>query len=201
MANSLLRVRNGASTSDNCMYSFPEICSSVSCQIRTLEMGSLSRFEPLFLLRLLPPDQAWPFFAILHPPLSLRSAACGSESWMRPRFRSILKLAFGNPRLQSSKCFFDLGHKATPDGLLFIHPSGRAAQVIGLFASRNLDLLDLHFWSHPFVIILEQFLFKLLQFAARGTHQILSAALADGHPVLFTHHATIEDPDPCTFPC
>src|SRR5271167_1156190 len=68
MANSLLRVRNGASTSDNCMYSFPEICSSVSCQIRTLEMGSLSRFEPLFLLRLLPPDQAWPFFAILHPP-------------------------------------------------------------------------------------------------------------------------------------
>src|SRR5271167_2810611 len=82
-------------------------------------------------------------------PLSLRSAACGSESWMRPRFRSILKLAFGNPRLQSSKCFFDLGHKATPDGLLFIHPSGRAAQVIGLFASRNLDLLDLHFCSHP----------------------------------------------------
>jgi len=111
---------------------------------------------------------------------------------------AISQLAFGNALLQSSKCFFDLGHKATPDGFLFLLPPGRAAQDIGLFSAGNPDLFDLHFWSDLFEIILEQFLFELLELAAWRAHQILSAAFAYGYQVLFTHHSAVKDPySPC----
>jgi hypothetical protein len=43
-----------------------KICSTVRCQIGAWQIGSLSGFQPLLLLGLLLPDQARPFFAILH---------------------------------------------------------------------------------------------------------------------------------------
>src|ERR1700747_3030138 len=164
-------------------------------------MGPPPRFPPLLLLGLLPPDQAWPFFAILHRHLiEIRYLRMGSldAPQAQKHFVAVFQFAFRDALFKSRQCLFDLSHKATPDGLLFLLPSDRAAQDIGLFASRNLDLLDLHFRSDLFEIILEQFLFKLLQFAARGAHQILSAALADGHQVLFTYHAAVEDPHPAS---
>src|SRR6266852_1933028 len=177
----------------------PEICSTIHCQIRAQQIGSLSRFEPLLLLRLLPPDQAWPFFAILHRHLiEIR------HLWMRSlnaaqahkHFVAVLQLAFHYAFLKSRKCFFDLVYKATADGFLLLLPSRRAAQDVSLSAAGNGDLLDLHFRTDLLEIILEQFLFELLQLAAWCAHQILSPTLANGHQVLLTHHATVEDPHP-----
>src|SRR5579864_1862967 len=96
-------------------------------------------------------------------------------------FVAVLQLAFDDAFLKSRKRFFDLGHKATPDGFLFFLPSCYAAQDVGFLASRNLDLLDLYSRTDLFEIILEQLLFELLQLAAHGAHQILAPALADGH--------------------
>src|SRR5271169_1212190 len=74
----------------------PEICSTIRCQIRAQQIGSLARFEPLLSLRLLPPDQAWPFFAILHRHL-IEICYLRMGAWMRPRFRSILKRSLSLP--------------------------------------------------------------------------------------------------------
>jgi hypothetical protein len=60
-------------------------------------------------------------------------------------FVTVFELAFHNAIFKSRQRLFDLGYKATPDGLLFFLPSRRAAQDVGLLASRNLDLLDLYF--------------------------------------------------------
>ncbi len=62
------------------------------------------------------------------------------------------------------------------------------------FSAGNSDLLNLYLRTDLFEIILEQFLFELLELAAWCAQQILSPALADGHQVLFTHHAAVEDP-------
>jgi Reverse transcriptase (RNA-dependent DNA polymerase) len=93
------------------------------------------------------------------------------------------------------------------DGRLLVSETGTGqgqtvspllAQDIGLFSARNPDLFDLHFWSDLFEIILEQFLFELLELAAWRAHQILSAAFAYGYQVLFTHHSAVKDPySPC----
>src|SRR5258708_10225878 len=180
----------------------PEICSTVYCQIRTQEIGSLARFQPLLLLWLLPPDQAWPFFAILH-----RHLVEIRHLWMRSlnaaqaqkHFVAVFQLTFDDAFLEPRQRLFDLGHKATTDSFLFLLSPRRPAQNIGLFASRNPDLLNLYFRTDLFEIILEQFLFELLQLAACCAHQILSAALADGHQVLLAYHATIEGPYPACF--
>jgi len=87
-------------------------------------------------------------------------------------FVAVLQLAFHHTFLKSRQCFFDLGYKAAADGFLLLLPSRRAAQDVSLFAAGNPDLLNLYFRTNLFEIILEQFLFKLLQFAARGAHQI-----------------------------
>ena len=113
---------------------------------------------------------------------------------------AVPQLASGDPLLQSRKCFFDLGHKAASDGFLFFLPPRRAAQDVGLFATRNAHLLHLYFRTDLFEIILEQFLFELLELATWCAHQILSAAFADGHQVLLTHYTAIEDPYPACFP-
>src|SRR6266849_1381610 len=116
-------------------------------------------------------------------------------------FVAVFELAFHDALFKPRQRLFDLGYKATPDGFLFLLPSRRAAQDVSLFAAGNSDLLDLHFRTDLFEIILEQFLFELLELAARSAHQILAPALADGHQVLFTHHTTIKDPHPPCFPC
>src|ERR1700732_714133 len=115
-------------------------------------------------------------------------------------FIAVFELAFHDTLSEPRQRLFDLGYKATADGLLFFLPPLRAAQDVGLLAPRNVDLLDLYFRSDLFEIILEQFLFELLELAARSAHQILAPALADGHQVLFTYHTTIKDPDPPCFP-
>src|SRR5271169_2136223 len=175
----------------------PEICSTIHCQIRAQQIGSLSRFEPLLLLRFLPPDQTRPLFGIFHDHLvEIR------HLWMRSlnatqahkHFAAVLQLAFRDAFLQSRKCFFDLGYKAAADGFLLLLPSRRAAQDVSLFAAGNSDLFDLHFRTDLLEIILEQFLFELLQLAAGGAHQILSPTLADGHQVLLTHDPAVENP-------
>src|SRR5260370_560889 len=109
-------------------------------------------------------------------------------------FLAVLHLAFHDAFRTSRKCFFDLGCKWAAEGLPLLLPSRRAAQDVSLFASWNPDLLHLHFRSDLLEIILEQFLFELLQLAAWCAHQILSPTLADGHQVLLTHHAAVEDP-------
>src|ERR1700688_1020715 len=116
-------------------------------------------------------------------------------------FVAVFEPAFHDALFEPRQCLFDLGYKATADGLLFFLPPLRAAQDVGLLAPPNVDLLDLYFRPDLFEIILEQFLFELLELAARCAHQILAPALADGHQVLFTHHTTIKDPDPPCFPC
>src|SRR5260370_18668133 len=175
----------------------PEICSTIHCQIRAQEIGSLSRCERLLLLRLLPPDQTRSLLGIFHDHLvEISHLWMGSlnAAQAHKHFVAVLQLAFHDAFLKSRKCFFDLGYKAAADGFLLLLPSRRAAQDVSLFASWNPDLLPLHFRSHLLEIILEQFLFELLQLAAWCAHQILSPTLADGHQVLLTHHAAVEDP-------
>src|SRR5258708_35976163 len=67
---------------------------------------------------------------------------------------------------------------------------------MGFLATGNEYLLTRYVRTDLFEIVLEQFLFELLELTAGCTHQILSAALADGHQVLLAHHAAIEDPYP-----
>src|ERR1700674_3591410 len=158
----------------------PEICSTMHCQIRAQQIGALSRFEPLLLLRLLPPDQTRPLFGIFHGHLiEIRHLWMGSlnAAQAHKHFVAVLQLAFHDAFLKSRKCFFDLGYKAAADGFLFLLPSGRTAQDVSLFAAGNDDLLDLHFRTDLLEIILEQFLLELLQLAARGAHQILPPRL------------------------
>src|ERR1700716_4077040 len=118
---------------------------------------------------------------------------------MRPKRINILSRSFNLPsamRLESRERFFDLSHKVAPDGFLLLLPSHRTAEDVRLLTARNLDLLDLHVRANLFEIIFQQLLLKLLELAACRAHQILSAALADGHQVLFAHHTAIEDPYP-----
>ena len=63
---------------------------------------------------------------------------------------AVPQLASGDPLLQSRKCFFDLGHKAALDGLLFLLPPRGAAQDVGLFATWNPDLFNLYFRTDLF---------------------------------------------------
>src|SRR5580765_6441474 len=120
---------------------------------------------------------------------------------MRPRFRSILKRSLSLPsamRFCSPASAFSI--LATKRHRMAFSFSFRPAvrQDIGLFSAGNPDLFDLHFWSDLFEIILEQFLFELLELAAWRAHQILSAAFAYGYQVLFTHHSAVKDPySPC----
>src|SRR6266404_5149762 len=83
-----------------------------------------------------------------------------------------------------------------PSAMRFSSP----VSAFSIFSARNLDLLDLYFRTDLFEIILEQFLFELLELAACRAHQILSAALADGHQVLLAHHAAVENPYATCFP-
>src|SRR5260370_18180176 len=93
---------------------------------------------------------------------------------------AVPQLASGNPLLQSRKCFFDLGHEAATDGFLLLLPPRRAAQAVGLFASRNPALFNLDFRTDLFEIILHLFLFELLYLASLRAPQILSAPLPIG---------------------
>src|SRR3981081_4085718 len=113
---------------------------------------------------------------------------------------AILQFAVCDALLESRERFFDLGHKAAPDGFLLLLPPHRTAEDVSLLTARNLDLLDLHVWANLFEIIFQQLLLELPELAACCAHQILSATLADGHQVLFTHHPAIEDPYPPSFP-
>src|SRR6267142_1564437 len=182
---------------------FPKICSTVGCQIGAQQIGSLSGLQPLLLLGLLPPDQACTFSGILHRHfikigyLRMRSLNAAQP---HKHLAAILHFAVCDALLKPRELFFDLGHKAAADGFLFPLPPRCAAQDVGLFATRDPHLFNLYFRTDLFEIILEQFLFELLELAARCAHQILSAALADGYQVLLAHYTAIEDPYPACFP-
>jgi hypothetical protein len=79
---------------------------------------------------------------------------------------TIFQFAFRDALLESGERFFDLGHKATADGLLFLLPSQRTTQDVSLLPARNLYLLDLHIRANLLEIIFQQLLLKLLELAA-----------------------------------
>src|SRR6267378_5304343 len=202
MANVLFRVRNAASTSVSCMH------FSKDLHRRLLSDSCPADRLPLWLLAIAVAraSVARPGEALLSypsrpsrrgPPLVDEKPECG------PRAKAFCRgLSACLPRCasQAQPMPFDLGHKAATNHFLFLLPSGRATQDMGLFAAWNQDLLHRHFPTDLFEIILEQFLFELLELAACLAHQILSATLTDGHQVLLTRHPAIKDPHPPCFP-
>src|SRR5258708_10264164 len=97
---------------------------------------------------------------------------------------------------QTLQGVFHASREAVPDGFLFFLPAAGAAQDISLLALGNGYLLHFHFGPHLSPIVLQQLFFKLLHLAARCSHQVLAAALADRRQVLLAHDAAIEYPDP-----
>src|SRR5260370_4307624 len=109
MANSLLSVRKAAFHFRKLHVLLPEICSTIHCQIRAQQIGSLSRCEPLLLLRLLPPDQTRSLLGIFHDHLIEIS-----HLWMGTlnpapalkQFVAVLNLAFHDAFLTSRTSLF-----------------------------------------------------------------------------------------------
>src|SRR5260370_30452123 len=85
---------------------------------------------------------------------------------------TIFQFAFRDALLESRERFFDLGHKATTDGLLFLLPSHRTAEDVGLLPAQNLDLLDLPIWEDLLVIVFPQLGLDLLRLLASSAHQL-----------------------------
>src|SRR3989441_12275660 len=106
------------------------------------QVGAFSGFPPLLLAWLLAPSQARPFGRRLHRHLveigHLGMAGLNATETAL-HLVAVLQLPFGNPFLQSGKGPLDFHNKAAPDGLFFLLPPCRAAQDVGLFATRDGD--------------------------------------------------------------
>src|SRR5215469_18522690 len=82
-------------------------------------------------------------------------------------FEAILEFAFRDPLLQSPQSFFDLGHKAAANGFFLLLPSRRATEDVGLFPTRNRNLLHFHFRPNLLKIVLQQLCRELLSWLRR----------------------------------